>query len=300
MTNLFQRLFCSGYYFTVALRRRTEENVLETGRFRAECVIPANRKNWCADPMLAEEDGRTYLFYEAVSQDLGRIDVREVFSDLTMSEPTTVLSGPRHFSYPFVFRKDGCWYMIPESSAEERVRLYRAAAFPYEWEAVTDLLTGSYVDTTVFPWEGRWILLTFETDHRTEAVTPKAFEWIDDGARSVLKPLKWDGWDGLSVRGAGPVFLDHGQPYRPAQKNREQIYGDSLVFHRFSLEADRCCEEPAGALRIEHVDGAPRLADGLHTYCASASFEAIDLRCRDFILWKIPGKLLRRVFRKRR
>ncbi len=300
MTKLIQKLFYSGYYFTIGLRHRTDAAVLDSRRFSVEYTIPANRKRWYADPILVEEAGRSYLFYEAVSQNLGRLEVREVLSDLSLSEPTKILSGPKHYSYPLVFRKNNCWYMIPESSSEERIYLYRAVSFPDRWEGVTELLHGSYVDTTVFPCDNRWILLTFEAGHQTEAVCPKAFEWVDNAGEVILRPLRWDGADGLSVRGAGPVFSYHGQLCRPAQKNQEQVYGDSLIFYQIRLTDDTYSETPIGTLEIENIHGIRRLADGLHTYSGCASFEAIDLRCRDFLLWKIPSKLLRALFRQRR
>lgn len=64
---LFERLFWTPNYFTIAIRKRDaqEAPIWERKHFQPDYVMPATRDHWVADPMLAEDNGKTYIFYEA-------------------------------------------------------------------------------------------------------------------------------------------------------------------------------------------------------------------------------------------
>ncbi len=289
LTTLYNKLFLSPYFFTIAIRRRTGD-IVGDRIFRPEYVMPANVKTWAADPILVEQEGKTYLFYEAVEQDRGYIAVSEVRDDCSLTEPKVVLKDQYHHSYPFLFRWQDIWYMIPESSEAGEVRLYRAVSFPEAWESCGVLLKERAVDTTVFEKNGKLYLLTFLTDGLTERVTPRAYELLLR-ENPCLRQIPWQDWNALRVRGAGPLFLYADKLYRPAQISQEQRYGDGLAFCRVdAAEPYRETEEfemTAEDLRVPGI-----YTDGLHTYCGSERFEAIDLRCREFDLFK-PLKKLR-------
>lgn len=295
MNLLLQKLFLTHSYFTVALRPRAEKSVLEEPGFTPAFVLPAEAARWAADPMLAEEDGRTWLFYEAVENDHGHIEAAEVLPDCSLGEPRVILRDECHYSYPFVFRWQGLWYMIPESSAARELRLYQAEAFPFRWKLREVLLRERAVDTTVYEWDGGLRLLSFLTDGKTERVTPRAYDLRLNVGEASLRPLEWTDYDGLRVRGAGPVFAENGVLYRPVQRNQEQRYGDAVELVRLRDTEGEHAEEPAGLLQTPMGKLAGFRVDGAHTYCRSSRFEAVDLRLRDFDLWKLPRRLIRRL-----
>lgn len=294
MHALFQKLFLTNSYFTIAIRRRSSRGVLQQPVFTPDHVMPAKAEKWAADPILAEDGERTWLFYEAVEHDHGHIEVAEVLPDCTLGAPVVLMRDDCHYSYPFVFRWEGVWYMIPESSAAEEVRLYRAERFPDKWALQEVLLRARAVDTTVYEEDGRLYLLTFLTDGTTERVTPKAYALLLRASGAELRPLAWERYDQLQVRGAGPVFSEEGGLYRPVQVSREQRYGDAVSIFRICDRDSAHTEEPAALLKTPNGKCAGLYVDGAHTYCRSTEFEAIDLRCRDFDFWKIPRKLLHR------
>lgn len=289
----YQKLFLSNVYFTIALRRR-KNGIQSERKFCPEYIMPAKQSMWSADPMLVDHGEETYLFYEAVEQDRGHIAVSKVNADCTLSPPDVVLQDGTHYSYPFVFRKDGEWYMIPESSEAREVRLYRAAAFPKDWELSTVLLKERAVDTTVFEKNGCWYLLTFLTDGLSERVTPRAYRMQFAENSVSLEQLSWENFDSLQVRGAGPLLRTGGKLLRPAQISGEQRYGDGLVFYSVQT-SDGYRETPEFQITEKELQAKGIHADGLHTYCASEHFEAIDIRCRDLDLLKPVKKLLRRL-----
>ena len=287
----FGKLFMGRYYFTIALRNRSSEwnpNQL----FRAEMVFPATEDHWFADPILVDDEDRTWLFYEAVKGQKGHIEVVEVLDGCRVSDPTVILEDACHYSYPFVFSSQGTWYMIPESSAAEEVRLYRAISFPYTWELQTVLLRERAVDSTVFEHNGIFWLLTFFTDHDSERVIPHAYT-LKDWKNPVLSEVPWPDYDPLRVRGAGPILNCGNRLIRPAQISQEFRYGDGLVFYSVDAE-EQYQEKPEAEWLEKNIRASGYFVDGLHTYSSGKRYEAIDIRCRKAEPFKLVKRLTHR------
>lgn len=294
-SQLLGKLFLSAHYFTIAIRRRTEANILEDACFQSEHILPAGLYDWVADPILVDYQGKTFLFYEAVKGDKGRIEVAEVQDDCTLGKRTVILEDEYHYSYPFVFRHEDVWYMIPESSARQEVALYQAIDFPWKWEKKQILLSGfRAVDTTAFSQDGVWYLLTYLPTDKTEHVTPRAYQ-LQLSGEPGLTEIPWPEFDPLEVRGAGPVFTAGERQYRPAQLSEPDCYGNAVSFFEIATLSPEYREvlkarlTPA-QLKLPHV-----ICDGLHTYAVSGKFEAIDIRCRKVEPLKIFRKIIQRI-----
>ncbi len=296
--NIGKKLFLSPYFFTIALRRRTDKSILEEPVFQVEHLIPSSRNNWIADPFLIDDGDRTFLFYEAVRNNRGhgQLEVAEVFDDCTLGSPTVILSGSCHYSYPCVFYYEDAWYLIPESSADGEIQLYKARLFPYKWEKCSTLLNARAVDTTVIFDHEAVYLLTYVTLENSEKVIPHAYLVEGFPHDPTLKELPWTEFDSLRVRGAGPVFRMEDHLYRPAQISREDCYGDAVAFYESSV-GEYYSEKVICELKPEQVIGGKGYIDGLHTYCRSDKYEAVDLRCREFDFWKVPRTLWNRMKR---
>ena len=284
MKNLYRKLFLANQYFTIGVR--------PFGQNTDYRIILSEKWNWIADPMIAEENGKAWLFYETVENGPGRIEVREIMPDCSFSEPVPVLIDDGHYSYPFVFQYDSCWYMIPETSSCSEVRLYEAKGFPNKWEIKHILLREQAVDTTVFEYNGHFFLLTFLINGKDETVRPKAYE-LDIKNGALIRELNWLNPNGLSARGAGPIFQKNGRRYRPAQINQEHSYGDGIVIY----EIDRCdtvyAEHKVFELPPPQQKMKGKAVTGMHTYTVSKHYEAIDIRVSDIDLLKAPKRALK-------
>lgn len=292
---LFERLFWTPNCFTIAIRKRDaqEAPIWERKHFQPDYVMPATRNYWVADPMLAEDNGKTYLFYEAAHHDKGRIEVVELYANGTTSQPAVALEREYHLSYPFVFKHDGEWYMIPESCAIHEVQLLKATHFPTDWEYVTTLLKENAVDTTVQNVNGKLLLLTFLPQAGNECVFPKAF-WLDWSDDIKLAEIPWPNFDSLLVRGAGRMLADGRRYVRPAQLNQPMSYGDGVLFEECRCSDAPYGEKEIGRLLVENLHVPGWKVDGLHTYAATTQFEVIDIRCQ----LPDPCKILRKVLYK--
>ena len=293
---LYQKAFLGGRYFTIAIRKRNENECIFNSRFFvADYVKPASNVEWYADPILVDDKEKTYLFFEAVSNNKGRIEVAEVLEDGSVSEPTVIISGETHYSYPFVFRMNDDWYMIPESSERGEVCLFKAKDFPFHWKEHQVLLHEKAVDTTLMETNESKYLLSFYLQDGSERVAPHCFRLTEENGAFQLEELSWNDFNPLQVRGAGPIVQHDGNYYRPYQISRENVYGDAVGFAEVRITNSGLDESTVAVVHAEDISiPSGKWFDGLHTYTCSKHFEAVDIRCRDFDLFK----LCRRVFRK--
>ncbi|MCV0423969.1 MAG: hypothetical protein K5905_00715 [Roseibium sp.] len=194
-------------------------------------VLPSPHDHFYADPFPFEKDGKYYVFFEDLNHatQKGVISVVEVTREGQTSAPRTVLEEDWHLSYPFVFEMgDGIW-MIPESSTNREIALYRAIEFPNHWERHCTLLADiEAADATLIDHDGRLWMFTVVRDgvggysdmlniyHADNLVGP----WIPHQCNPVLV-------DDRTARPGGRMFHKNGTLWRPFQNCRGG-YGTGL------------------------------------------------------------------------
>jgi hypothetical protein len=121
--------------------------------------VPAR---FVADPFMLPINGQWHMFFEVLNgrNDRGEIGLATSRDGLAWQYRQIVLAEPFHLSYPYIFRWNQDFYMLPETLGAGAVRLYRAASFPTRWEHVTDLIPGTHADPSLFTFDNRWWLFT--------------------------------------------------------------------------------------------------------------------------------------------
>lgn len=279
----------------LAWRARSAQDTLPGGTpWRAEHVLAAPRGRFYADPFLLAHAGREALFFEEFDARAGRghIAAVELGPRGTAGRVQRVLAAPHHLSYPFVFEHDGVAYLIPETSATRRVELWRARAFPFEWELACVLLDGvRAVDTTWCQHDGRfWLFACVARPHAPLSEELCAF-WSDrpfgPWRAHALNPIVDDP---CGARPAGRLFVDAGRLVRPAQDVSRE-YGGHIVFQEvLELAPGRYAERALGTLDPAALVQF-RGALGVHTFDRSARHEVVDVRRTR---WRDPLAWLRR------
>ncbi len=224
-----------------------------------------------ADPFVMGWKGRNFIFYEAICKATRRgcISCREINADLTLSEPVRVIDQPYHMSYPFVFQAMGQIYMLPESSANRTVELYRATEFPYKWTLERVLLNDvALVDTTPFFLDGIWYFFTTASE-TGEALLYYADrfdgEWHYHRRNPICSDIR-------RARGAGALFYRGGRLIRPAQDCSVR-YGYAIRLNEVSVLTPKDYSEQL----VETI--TPTWEDNLlrtHTLNSNGSLEVLD------------------------
>jgi hypothetical protein len=186
---------------------------------KAENVTDVPAK-FVADPFLIKEDKTWYLFFEVYNRDTDQGDLAYATSKNTWvwNYQKVMLDEEFHLSYPYVFKWEGEYYLIPESYQDDSIRLYKADNFPSEWSFVTRLVSGrDYVDNSVIRFNERWWLFASITSNDTlylfyadELTGP----WIEHPA--------------------SPIVTENNHKARPS--GRLLVYEDRL--YRYTMDID--------------------------------------------------------------
>ncbi len=235
-------------------------------------------QRFVADPIVIEHDGIHALFFEEYPHTtrVGFISCATLQHDGTLSDSKPVVKQPYHLSYPFVFKHSDTVFMIPESSANKSVDLYRCTSFPYEWEFQQTLLSDiSLTDATVH-WDGQrwWLFATagefgaysWDELHLYMADSPTG-PWV----AHPRNPVKCDP---RSARPAGQLFQRDGCWLRPTQDCAKTYGGGINLCEIRTLSPTDFDEVEVDSLSPRQIDGM----EGLHTLSATSRLEVIDVR----------------------
>lgn len=265
-------------------------------------ILPNSSRYWCADPFLFEDGNTVYIFMELydILKQKGVIGYRTICNG-KISHIHKCLETPYHLSYPYLFRKNGSIYMLPESYQSKSLTLYKAVAFPDKWEKCDVLLPNATVcDTDYIEQDGQAYLLTtpvycekFVYD-RLEFYFRADDSWVPFHGNPVVS-------DASKARNAGHPFLHNGKLIRPSQ-NCEQQYGENLTFHVVDeLSPKRYSEHEFAKIHVQDIALSNRRSgySGIHTYNQLGSLEVIDLYRKETFqplrfLYLLKNKLSRR------
>jgi hypothetical protein len=269
---LFEDQWCLAY------RRRSTvpAHAGDTSGFQ---LITPPRDRFFADPFVIGRNGRHYLFFEDYPYDTGKgtISCLELGED--EPEPlSVVLERDYHLSYPFVFEHEDEAYMIPETSENGTIELYRALDFPDRWQLEAVLVRGiAAVDATLLRHDGRfWMFANVVAKGRT--TEDELFLWTSESLHGPWRPHPMNPVvsDVRTARPAGRVFARDGHLIRPGQ-DCSHGYGRAVVLNRIVVLTETAYREvPAGRIGPEWLPGN----EGSHTYNADDGYEVLDARRR--------------------
>jgi hypothetical protein len=184
--------------------------------------------SFVADPFLFYENDQWYMFFEVFNKISGRGEIGLATSSdgLHWNYDQIILSEEIHLSYPFVFKHNDEYYLIPETKMANEVRLYRATAFPYNWTYVSTLLTGrGFVDPSLFYYNNMWWMFVgglyhstcylFYSDSLTTGWTEHPMSPIVSNDKSKARP------------GGRSFVFDNDRVMRIAQKD-DVVYGEQV------------------------------------------------------------------------
>lgn len=241
-------------------------------------VFPPGDRSW-ADPFLAvSETGDRYVFFEDQPHDTRKavISCAEIDATGLLTAPVTVLERDYHLSYPLVFKQDNDWFLLPESSENRTVELYRATRFPTDWELDRVLLEGIHAaDATPVVHAGRtWIFVSTETStgYPTDAVS---LFWAESlTGQWHPHPLNPVVSDVHASRPGGRIIRRDDRLIRPAQDG-SRGYGSGLVFMEITqLTPTEYHERPLARIAGDWLSGST----GAHHYDADGVVEVIDVQ----------------------
>lgn len=241
-------------------------------------LIPNAARSWAADPFIYEADGCVYIFAELFDYLKRRGSIGYTcLQNGSWQKWTVVIDEPFHMSYPNVFYWNDGIYMVPETSSNRSLRLYKAVSFPDRWELVRLIATDvAYVDTTFFTHNNQLFAIT--TDIGDETNHKDLLLQFDADFNLVQTTMIPENSTVLS-RSAGNFIRTENAVIRITQ-DCDGHYGKGLVFSQFDpddLQAHGLGHVLLHLLPTDVAMNQSRRWTGLHTYNATSNYEVVDI-----------------------
>ena len=230
-----------------------------------------------ADPFLLKNDGLYYVIFEYLNswKGNGEIGYAESTNLIDWSYKGTILKKPYHISYPYIIKSENHYYMVPETSANNDIQIYKAVSFPSKWKYLMKLMEGKpFKDTSIFYYDQYWwMFTTYDNKNLHLYYSSKLLSdrWTKHPQSPVLS--------GRYARPGGSILFYKNKILRFSQDSVPN-YGTKLVaFEIKELNAKKYCEHiyserypflnPGGSgwnsERMHHIDF---LLDGNKLYAA--------------------------------
>ena len=219
--------------------------------------------DFVADPFVIEHDGTWFMFFEVLLRETyeGDIGLAKSIDGLKWEYVGIVLDEHFHLSYPNVFKWRDEFYMIPESNRAESIRLYKAESFPSKWSFQHSLVTGRFVDPTIFYYENQWWMFASEISSATLRLF-HSNELEGPWEEHVKSPVVEN--DANIARCAGRILEYEGKLLRFAQ-DCEPVYGGQVrVFEITELSTESYEEKEINDNLLSCEGGSRWNEDGMH------------------------------------
>ena len=234
LKGLIYRLF----YFDqwILLFKLSKHNSISTSFFQFKKITPPKDRFW-ADPHIIRRNDKYYIFIEELiyKQKKGHVSVFEMDDKGQYTQPVKVLERDYHLSYPFLIEDKGELYMIPETSQNNSIELYKCKEFPLKWEFELTLIDNiKALDSTIVFKDGRYCLFANVVSNKGASSLDELFlfssdklvskNWKPHPQNPIISDVK-------KSRPAGNFFTFKNKLYRPSQ-NCSKRYGYGMKINQ--------------------------------------------------------------------
>jgi folate-dependent phosphoribosylglycinamide formyltransferase PurN len=228
--NSFRSLFY--FYQWIILYQFDKKDNWSKSFFRYKRIVPPKDRFW-ADPFVLEKNDNYYIFLEELiyKENKGKISVLQIDEKGNYESPITIIEKDYHLSYPFIFEDDDNLFMIPESSENRTIELYKCLDFPLKWELSKVLFENiNAVDSTLLKHNNKYWLFCNVLENEGASPLDELFLFYSDS----LTDDKWNSHPCNPIisnvsqsRPAGKIFEENNKLYRPSQ-NSAKGYGHGM------------------------------------------------------------------------
>ena len=182
--------------------------------------------DFVADPFIVFSEKKYFMFFEALNRKTrkGEIAYAESADLIKWTYRNVVIKEKFHMSYPYVFEWQNEYYMIPESSEDRSVRLYKALSFPKKWQHIANLLPRyPYNDPSIFRYNNKWWMFVNAANNLYLFLSDElCFGWRAHPMSPVVEG------DSRISRPAGRVVMVGDEIFRFAQDS-SKYYGEKVL-----------------------------------------------------------------------
>jgi hypothetical protein len=254
-----------------------KHDLTNLGRFKK--ILSPKGFFW-ADPFIISENEYYYIFVEefVYREYKAHLSVLKLDAEGNLLTSERIIERPYHMSYPCVFKVGPTYYMIPETSQNKTIELYKCTDFPNKWEFDRNIMENlSAVDSTTFYFDDKWWLFTSidKTDDKVGASTELFLFFTENLLSGTWKshPLNPVVSDERTARPAGKLFISEGKIFRPSQDCSVR-YGRGFNLNEVTKLTETEYEETLFSRAEPSWD---KNLKGSHTYNFDKDFTVLDI-----------------------
>lgn len=283
--------------FQLCIRKHNNAFLYENKELISDFVFIKNPKfHWLADPFIINIKNKHYLFVEAATKISwkGKLIYTEINpNNINKCKWKKCLKKDFHLSFPNVFIKDNELYMLPETSGDNSLAVYKCANNDFSsWKKEQTLIEGKTLVDTVF----------FNDYFVSYNISQNSFslELYSKSSKELLDSIVDEG---LTLRPAGKIFYTKHNDYVFVSQDCTFEYGCGLIFNKFSTENNKMIIRKDFEIDYKNLNKAFKRNNivGIHTYNFDDTYEVIDIRKEHFgflgLLKKVSDKL-KNIFKK--
>jgi hypothetical protein len=259
------------------LMYKFDKNPLPDKNDNYKVLNPPKDRFW-ADPFVVKKFNKIFIFLEEFiyRDNKGHITLLELDKKGELVLSKKLIERKYHMSYPFIFKHDNNYFMIPETSENKTVELYKCDEFPGEWSFVMNLMENIFtVDTTLFFFNNKWWLFTAinETSNFSDHVELFLYssynlfttEWVPHPCNPIITDIR-------VARPAGRIFLRENKIFRPSQDCSGR-YGRAFNLNQITTLTETSYNEVL--ISKTEANWGPTIK-GTHTFNFDENFSIID------------------------
>lgn len=270
------------------------EEIYRNGKIANIYWLKADKRRlYYADPFVVDfDENKLLLFFEEYDYKTRKGHISSTFFNKNTKEFSPVVSAlekPYHLSFPYVFKHDGQWFLMPESAENNELNVYKIES-DGSLSFYKTLLHIDAIDTILFNHDENWYLF-FTRKNNSNVDLHVYFSKDIWGPYESHKnnPVKTDI---RSARPAGGVFYIGNDLIRPAQ-NSAVYYGSKIEFNVINKLNENQFEEK----HIKSIEPSSNKSfrRGIHTISSVGDFTIIDQKQHTFIYKSFAYQLKRKI-----
>jgi len=283
--------------WNIAFIEANIEAILDKDFTKLDAKWLPKQKNfhYLADPFFCKENGHILLFVEDFSyyDKKGKVKLLKLDQNYQILDEKIILKDKSHYSYPFIYKENGHFYMLPENSSADELSIYTTKNPWAEWQKTQTIFSKQkLIDATLLYHDKTyWLFYNTKSDiHGSNSELHIAYSDSLD-KNFTFHPQNPIKIDISSSRPAGKILEINNKLYRPAQ-DCSKSYGGALVINEIvKLTKTEYTEKTVN--QIEPISSS--YPDGIHTINYEDGLFVIDGKKYEFHLHKILVNLYRRI-----
>ena len=244
-------------------------------------IMPPKNSEW-ADPFIFSYKDKEYVFFENndLTVNKGKISYGELDQNKLINIKD-ILNFKFHLSYPFIWKYNDNFFLIPETSEKKSIHIWKAKKFPNKWYFFKTILKGEFCcDTTILQdWsKNNWLFTNKSNDESNDPNNELyIYKIIGDFKKIIPHKLNPVIIDCLTARNGGQLINDK-KLLRPSQINDSSGYGIGLNINKvISLDLSSYKEKILKKITPNIIKNA----DGLHHINNSNKHIIFDVRYKN-------------------